>query len=105
VWLEGDGARLSTLDLFGRGFALLVAGDAAHWRRLVDPAATFAGFDIEVFGIGDAEGYRDVDGGFPSTYGLAPGEAVLVRPDGVCAWRSVDPAGLDAAVASVLARG
>jgi hypothetical protein len=44
---------------------------------------------------------------FAEQYGLAPGGAALVRPDGVVAWRSRGPAGRDEvarALATALAR-
>ncbi|MDD5198710.1 MAG: FAD-dependent monooxygenase [Terrimicrobiaceae bacterium] len=107
VQIERDGLSLSTLDLFGLGFALLVAGDAAPWRAAVDPQARFAGFELELFQIGGAEGYADSDGHFQGLYGLNPGGAVLVRPDGVVGWRSRDcaPGGLARALAAILAGG
>ena len=86
AWLEADGARCSTLDLFGRGLTLLVQGPSADWRaaaRRVTRATP--GLPFATYGIG--RGLRDVDGGFAATYGLEPGGAVLVRPDGIVAWR------------------
>jgi hypothetical protein len=71
----GDGR--STLDLFGGGFVVLrAAGEGAEdWAP-----------DGAVAHVFDAEG-------FAAAYGLAPGGAVLVRPDGAVAWRSREPAG------------
>lgn len=105
LWLEREGVRSSILDFFGRGFVLLVAGDAAPWRAAVDPTATFGGFYVEIFPIDDAGGWRDGDGRFRELYGVKDGDAVLVRPDGVCAWRGSDPAKLVAAVESALFAG
>jgi hypothetical protein len=73
----GDGR--STLDLVGPGFAVLrPSGDGADdWA----PAgATSYVIDAEPFA---------------EQYGLSPGGAALVRPDGVVAWRSRGPAGRD----------
>ena len=42
---------------------------------------------VEVVAVG-ADGLRDPDGAFPGAYGLAPSGAVLVRPDGIVAWRA-----------------
>jgi hypothetical protein len=36
--------------------------------------------------------------------GAAPGDTVLVRPDGVVAWRGRDPGDVGAALRTVLAR-
>jgi hypothetical protein len=66
----------STLDLFGSGFVLLrAAGDGADdWAP---PGVASHAIDAEPFA---------------EAYGLSPGGAVLVRPDGVVAWRSRGPA-------------
>lgn len=85
----GDGR--STLDLVGPRFAVLrSAGDGADdWAP--------AGATSHVV---DAEPFAE-------QYGLSPGGAALVRPDGVVAWRSRGPAGRDEvarALATALAR-
>jgi 2-polyprenyl-6-methoxyphenol hydroxylase-like FAD-dependent oxidoreductase len=68
------GADRSTLDLFGRRFALL--------RGSVAPGdGPLAGVDEHVI---KADGFCDA-------YGISPHGGVLVRPDGIVAWRSVDP--------------
>jgi 2-polyprenyl-6-methoxyphenol hydroxylase-like FAD-dependent oxidoreductase len=73
----GDGR--STLDLAGPQFAVLrPAGDRAD-----DWAPTGATSHVI-----DAEPFAE-------QYGLSPGGAALVRPDGVVAWRSRGPAGRD----------
>jgi len=81
----------STLDLFGSRLVLLrAAGDG------VDDWAP-DGVDSHVIGSGS----------FAENYGLSAGGAVLVRPDGVVAWRSRGPAGRDEierALATALAR-
>jgi len=73
----GDGR--STLDLVGPRFAVLrPAGDGADdWA----PAGATSH-------LVDAERFAE-------QYGLSPGGAALVRPDGVIAWRSRGPAGRD----------
>jgi putative polyketide hydroxylase len=103
TWLERDGSQLFTLDLFGLGFAVLVAGDATPWRM----DTLHDGFEVETFSIGGSGGYHDANGHFAALYGLQPGGAVLVRPDGVVGWRAKTPppdprAALTAALARIL---
>jgi 2-polyprenyl-6-methoxyphenol hydroxylase-like FAD-dependent oxidoreductase len=76
VWLERDGARISTLDLFGSGFALLAGPAGAAWEGHVGPRAHY---------------YRIEDPAFCEAYGIGPEGAVLVRPDGFVAWRAQHP--------------
>ena len=38
--------------------------------------------------LGGADGWRDPENRFSAAYGVAPGGAVLVRPDGIIAWRT-----------------
>jgi putative polyketide hydroxylase len=102
VWLAAGSARVSTLDLFGRGLVLLTAGDAAEWR--------VAAVDVPIAVHAIRVGIEDADGVFAATYGLEPGGAVLVRPDGVVVWRSRSAPSdraeaLAAAVAIALGRG
>ena len=102
VWLVRDGARISTIDLFGRGFVLLAGARGAAWR---DAAV---GFDIRAYAVGGE--VIDPEGLWQTTYGVDDDGAVLVRPDGHVAWRSrsgVDEPGpvLRHALDRILARG
>ena len=69
-WLERDGERLSTLDLFGRRFVLLAGSEADAWLG--------AGAGLEVH----------QDAAFQDAYGISPSGAVIVRPDGYVGWRA-----------------
>ncbi|GAA4893934.1 2-polyprenyl-6-methoxyphenol hydroxylase-like FAD-dependent oxidoreductase [Stackebrandtia albiflava] len=75
VWLA-DGR--STVDLFGDRFVLLTAGDALGWRRVTRRAPV----PVDVHGCG---------GEVAGVYRLGSSEGVLVRPDGVVAWRGDRP--------------
>ncbi len=105
AWLEIDGERRSTLDLAGPGFVLLAAGDGHAWRRAAASLATAlpdGAPALRVVSVGD--GAVDLDGTFSRTYGLDAGGAVLVRPDGIVAWRvRTAPADPGVALASALA--
>ncbi len=95
VWLsDGDQPR-STLDLVGPGLTLLATGAAEAWTAAVVRAGGDVPLRVEAI----------TDPAFAAAYGMPAGEggAVLVRPDGVIAWR-VDrlPADPAAALASAL---
>jgi hypothetical protein len=101
VWLERDGKRISTLDLFGRGFTLVTSVGGREWAAGAAEESRRLGVEVEAHAIGDGGDYRDVDGSWGTQYGVSNGGAVLVRPDGHVAWRAVDS--YDAGPANVLA--
>jgi 2-polyprenyl-6-methoxyphenol hydroxylase-like FAD-dependent oxidoreductase len=93
LWIEKDGKRISTLDLFGGGFTLLAAEGGEAWSVAARDAAKELGLALDAYTFGRE--LDDPQGGFASAYGLTAAGAVLVRPDGFVAWRS-GPAGADA---------
>ena len=66
--IDAGSGPISTLDRFGRDFVLLVAGPTGPWG---------------------AQPTIEIPPGEP--YGLEPGGAALVRPDGHIAWRCITP--------------
>ncbi len=74
VWIERGGRRVSTIDLFGRGFVLLAGAAGGAWL------AAAARLDIAAHSIGEPS--------WAEAYGVAADGAVLVRPDGHVGWRS-----------------
>jgi 2-polyprenyl-6-methoxyphenol hydroxylase-like FAD-dependent oxidoreductase len=68
----------STLDLFGRDFALLTGPEGATWAA----AAAEVGAPLSAHVLGD-----DV----ADAYGIGAGGAALIRPDGFVAFRSREP--------------
>ena len=106
VWLDRGEQRISTIDLFGRGFVLLTDAIGSSW---LEAAAAIASLDVAAFAIGAAGELNDPARDWATTYGIEPGGAVLVRPDGFVAWRAVGPAvdplaELTAAVSRILGR-
>jgi len=89
LWIEKDGPsttlgagqRISTLDLFGRGFVLLTTAGGTAWVDASRAAARqISGLDFDAHVIPSPE--------FATAYGLGDNGAVIVRPDGFVAWRS-----------------
>jgi putative polyketide hydroxylase len=88
VWLGAASGRLSTLDLARGGFALVVAAPDAGWAEAAERLREQDGLDVRFFVVGGEHGLMDKDGGFVAAFGLEPGGAVLLRPDGFVAWRA-----------------
>ncbi len=86
AWVSRGGDRVSTLDLFQRGWVLLAEDE--RWRPAVAQAAERLGVALEIVCVGvdvrtsDPEGLR-------RAFGLEAEGASLVRPDGYVAWRSI----------------
>ena len=98
VPLERGGTQVSTLDLFGRSYVLLAAEAGDRWRGAAVAAAAGLGLPLDAYVVGGDE-LVDTGGGFADAYGLSGAGAVLVRPDGIVAWRAVDGAGASEATA------
>jgi 2-polyprenyl-6-methoxyphenol hydroxylase-like FAD-dependent oxidoreductase len=87
VWLEQDGQRLSSLDLFGTSFVLLAGPQGEAWCTAGRTVAnSFAGLDLTCYRVGAA--LSDLEGRFVPAYGLSATGAALIRPDGFIAWRA-----------------
>jgi 2-polyprenyl-6-methoxyphenol hydroxylase-like FAD-dependent oxidoreductase len=86
LWLQRDGRRRSTLDLFGRDFVLLAGPDGGPWCDAAPPAAA-PGVRLAAYRVGGAE-LSVPDDSFTEAYGISRTGAVLVRPDGFVAWRA-----------------
>jgi len=108
VWLEREGNRVSTIDLFGDGFTLLVGAKGRPWKQAGDRMTSDLGVDLKSFIIGD-DGLQEPLEQWRLAYGIDEWGAVLVRPDGYVAWRAqslnLDPfATLRSALADILGR-
>ena len=108
VFLERDGKRLSTLDLFGQNFVLLAGPEGGAWHAAALALADRLGVALDAHVVG--AGLADAGGCFLQAYGISPSGAVVVRPDGFVGWRAVDAAGtpqqvLRQVLQSLLCRG
>jgi 2-polyprenyl-6-methoxyphenol hydroxylase-like FAD-dependent oxidoreductase len=93
VWLERDGERSSTLDLFGAGFAVLAGPEGRHWVEAARVAGERLGVPMRACSVGPGGDFQDESGGWMDLYGVGEDGAVLVRPDGHVAWRSAASTG------------
>ncbi len=84
--LERHGEQISTLDLFGREWVLLLGSDGHAWQEAAQRAAERLSLSLNIYRIGSD--LVDVNGSFYAAYGITPASAVLVRPDSFIAWRS-----------------
>jgi putative polyketide hydroxylase len=88
AWVQHDGRMVSTLDLVGHDFVLLTDDGGAPWTDAAASAAAVLGVPITVHRIGPAGDALDPDGAWAQVTGLAPGGALLVRPDDFVGWRA-----------------
>jgi 2-polyprenyl-6-methoxyphenol hydroxylase-like FAD-dependent oxidoreductase len=87
VWLEREGQRISALDLFGPGLTLLAGSEGHAWLEAGARLAIEDGVPLHYHRIGPEGPVHDPDDAWPLHYGVQADGAVLVRPDGVVAWR------------------
>jgi len=72
-------AERSTLDLYGREPLLLVGAHATGWREAAATVAAETGIPLRVHDCAVETGH---------SHGITAQGALLVRPDGIVAWRS-----------------
>lgn len=87
AWVCHGGQRVSTLDLLGPGFTLLIGDAGSAW---VSAASALAADNVPigVHRIGRRAEVIDVDDRWAALTGLAPDAALLVRPDNFVGWRA-----------------
>ncbi|MFJ9818095.1 FAD-dependent monooxygenase [Streptomyces sp. NPDC101151] len=91
LWVERDGERLSTLDLPGSRFTVLVGPSADGWYEAGRALADSSGTGLRVYRMG-RDGVQVPEGRWLALAGTGPDGALLVRPDGFVAWRATGPA-------------
>jgi putative polyketide hydroxylase len=86
VWVRWRERRVSVLDLFEDRLTVLTGPRGEEWRRA---AARTRGVPLDVLVAG--HDLPDPRGSLRAAYRLEPDSAVLVRPDGIVAWRHDGP--------------
>ena len=89
LWITKDGERMTTLDLFQQSWILL--GEDERWKIAAAHAVDMLSVTLVWVRIG-ADVLPSDPEEFRKAFGLGPGGASLVRPDGYIAWRSTDMA-------------
>jgi tetracenomycin A2 monooxygenase-dioxygenase len=103
VWLDRDGTKLSTIDLFWDEFVLLTASGKNGWVEAAERVAKQLSLPLRTHVIGDE--LTPVDRNWAEAYGVSEDGAVLVRPDAFVAWRSAGKVtDQDGVLADALAR-
>jgi 2,4-dichlorophenol 6-monooxygenase len=108
VWLEQAGRKVSSHDLAGKGrFALFTGISGAVWAEAAEKVTAQTGVEIAAYVIGPGRAVLDTYDDWARAREVQESAAVLVRPDGMVAWRSDalpdDPtAALGAAMEQVL---
>lgn len=105
VWLDRDGERISTIDLFWDGFVLLTGTQGEIWADAAARVAKQLNVPLRTHTVGAGGELVPTDWDWARTYGVSPSGAVLVRPDAFVAWRTPnlvnDP---DTVLAEILAQ-
>lgn len=88
LWLDRDGQRISTVDLFSREFVLLTGRGGSGWAEAAERAAKQFATPVRIHVVAPDGDLVPLDKDWESTYGVRQDGAVLVRPDAFVAWRS-----------------
>lgn len=104
VWLNDNNRRISSLDLFGQGFVLLVGPQGEGWTEAAAKVGLAWSMTIDTVVLNERALGSNALERWTSELGLDPRGAVLVRPDGHVAWRSSGQrAGLVSTMTAVVA--
>ncbi|HEY6539924.1 MAG TPA: FAD-dependent monooxygenase, partial [Ktedonobacteraceae bacterium] len=89
LMLEQEGKPISTRDLFGPHFVLLIGPDGRNWKDAARSAREALHLLLDIYQIGgEAADLTDAGNTFCYAYGITTSGAILVRPDGIVGWRS-----------------
>lgn len=116
AWVENKGKTLATQDLLGKNgdFLLITDHDGLAWAEAAQNAAKERKLGLKVARIvqplgrkAEEDEFCDVDQQWEKVKGIKKGGAILVRPDGMVAWRSIGPgdtAEIGKALANILGK-
>ncbi len=87
VWVDYQGKRISTLDLFRKNFVLLAGEGGAAWLEAAKKVSSILGMAVDAYCLGPEGDLVTSKGEFESAAGISSRGAILVRPDDFVAWR------------------
>ena len=108
VWVERDGKRVSTVDVVGTRFTLLVGDEEAQkWKDAAGEVSKEINVQVDVYSIGATGDLVATPAAWQAAAGVSGRGALLVRPDDFVAkrWRKGTSAPADdlrAAIKQVL---
>lgn len=92
-------------DVLGREFVLLAGSSGTAWCEAAREVAASGAIPLTPYRVAADGDLVAGDGRFEEAFGIAPDGAVVVRPDGIVAWRAaIAAADLRAVVRDVMAR-
>jgi 2,4-dichlorophenol 6-monooxygenase len=103
AWVTRNGARVSTLDLAGKGAFTLFTGIGGQvWAEAAAAVSAQLSLDLPVVSIGPGQPYEDPYGTWAELREIADDGAILARPDLYVAYRIASaPASADQATAQL----
>ncbi|MFS0615972.1 FAD-dependent monooxygenase [Lederbergia ruris] len=88
IVLERDGNSISSLDLFGSRFVLLVGSDGQNWVEAAKHVKDTLRFPMDIYQVdGQNADFNNPGNDFLDAYGITSTGAIIVRPDGYIGWR------------------
>ncbi len=88
LWLSYQGERISTVDLASGSMVLLAGPEGDTWCDAARVTAARLHIELEACRIATDSEYSDPEQHWPEQAGIHADGALLVRPDGVVAWRA-----------------
>ena len=85
LWVQHQGKRVSTLDLWGKGFVLLAGAEGVSWLEAAKKVSV--GVNVAAYCVGPEGDLVASQGDFESAAGISSRGAILVRPDDFVVWR------------------
>jgi hypothetical protein len=88
LWLFHQEERLSTVDLASGSFVLLAGPDGDAWCVAAHAAAAQLHIELKAYRIAPNSEFSDPEHLWAERAGIHTDGVLLVRPDGIVAWRS-----------------